>query len=322
MGRRRPDGSPHHSPPSARCPARDRFRPQNGIRPEHTAVPLTRAPAGRVRAWRSPPWPQPGGTKPTRAARTRSGTQSSGSGEPSASSILLKQLPLVKPIAIRPTSPGTCMRLSRLSCIRRVAPAKGVRGGSRGLFSPNVCRYSDATAVRIDAGVPNSQGYIAQTLFAAEGPGGRGSLTIDRNNPAFRIAAKGGPAYTGRPSNKMGSETGWTSGCVTATCADTDQPGRSWSKLRCQYRVGLGVDDRDSGSPVFVDNGDGRYLLDGIIFAKAKDGSYGVYSPIFGIEQDLGTLTVTDPGSSPPPSPSPSPSPPPDGCTVNPIQPC
>jgi hypothetical protein len=164
------------------------------------------------------------------------------------------------------------------------------RGESCGFLSVNVCRNADATAASIDASIGSELGYIARTRYAAEGSYGVGSVEIDGANPRFRISGKGGPAYGGQPSNKMGIVTGWTSGRVQDTCVDVKQPGRTYSKLRCQYSVAMGTEPGDSGSPVFYNNGDGTVLLDGIVFGKTS--GYSWYSPIFGVEQDLGTLDV------------------------------
>lgn len=177
---------------------------------------------------------------------------------------------------------------------------KDKRGTSCGFLSVNVCRYSDAAAVSIDAGVSNDIGKIVRTLYAFDGSRGSGSRVVDASNPTFTITSKGGTPLQGARLNKIGVTTGWTRGDVNRTCVDTGTE-RSYSKLRCQYFVAAGVDNGDSGSPVFADNGDGTVSLYGILWGRATDGNSFVFSPMSGIEQDLGTMTVVYLISPPPP---------------------
>lgn len=181
------------------------------------------------------------------------------------------------------------------------------RGESCGFLSPNVCRYSDATAIAIDAGVASERGRIARTLNSeATVPGSR---QIDPNNPHFQITSTANPV-AGQQVQKVGRATGWTRGPVITTCAVMYAAGRSNSRLRCQYRVNAGAEMGDSGSPVFVDNGDGTAKLLGMLWGM-KLGLHYVngqgyvisytFSPFSGIQTDLGTMTVTAPSTYTPP---------------------
>ena len=98
--------------------------------------------------------------------------------------------------------------------------------------------------------------------------------------------------------NKVGRTTGWTVGEVTRTCVDT---GVSDSNilLLCQVFVEASgkkqpqiVAGGDSGSPVFLVNGNNSATLLGGLWGGNASGSLFVYSPIANIEQELGNLDV------------------------------
>lgn len=192
------------------------------------------------------------------------------------------------------------------------------RGESCGFLSPNVCRYADATAVRIDDAVEAETGYIVRTRFYSDLYSIPGSLEIDPANPRFRIVAKGGFPFSGQYSNKIGATTGWTRGFVEATCSDVSQPRRDWSKLRCQYSTYAGSAKGDSGSPVFYDRGDGTVTIEGIMWGTG--GGQFWWSPIHGVERDLGGINLFAPSS--PGGGSGNELPPPHDCTVDPSLPC
>lgn len=183
------------------------------------------------------------------------------------------------------------------------------RGESCGFLSPNVCRYSDATAIAIDAGVASERGSIARTLNREAAPGSR---QIDPANPTFRITSTGNP-FHGQIVDRMGRGTGWTRGDVISSCAVMYAVQRSWSKLRCQYLVNATTGGGDSGSPVFVSNSDGTVKLLGLqwgMFVGYQEHNFVAYtvtygfSPFSGIQTDLGTMTVTAPSTYTPPPPS------------------
>jgi hypothetical protein len=181
------------------------------------------------------------------------------------------------------------------------------RGVSCGFLSYNVCRYADATTARIAPGTTATPAAIARTTF--HGSSNPGSKVIDPSNPTFSVVAKGAPML-GQYLNKMGSRTGWTRGLVSQTCVVTYQAGRTFSKLRCQFFVQAAAERGDSGAPVFLDHGNGEVTLMGILWGKQGPecnilAGYCdptiefVFSPISGIEADLGTLTVTVGGTQP-----------------------
>lgn len=193
-------------------------------------------------------------------------------------------------------------------------------GESCGFLSINVCRYADATAVRIDDAMPDQAGYIVRTRFYSEVFSTPGSFDIDPVNPRFRIVGEAGFPFPGQYSHKIGATTGWTRGLVDHTCTDTKQPSRSYSRLRCQYSTRAGVDGGDSGSPVFFDNLDGTVMIQGILFGRS-DGRFW-WSPIHGIERDLGALNLLAPSAGGGGGGYDPGLPPPSDCTVDPTLPC
>jgi hypothetical protein len=166
------------------------------------------------------------------------------------------------------------------------------QGSSCGFLSTNVCRYSDATLIRINSGIGDELGRIARTRYSASSvyPDTMGSLEIDPAAPYFQIVGRG-TVVQGSTVHKMGARTGWTQGAVTNTC--TDKPAdRSNSKLRCQVATKTWVSPRDSGGPAFTLNTDGTVSLLGIFWGRTKSGSYHYYSPLSGIERELGSLVI------------------------------
>jgi hypothetical protein len=142
------------------------------------------------------------------------------------------------------------------------------------------CRFSDASRAAYAAGVSHTFG-IAQT----SGPN-NGSITI---TGTLTVTGKG-VASVGQTVNKIGRTTGWTQGTVTNTCVNTGVSGSNIVQL-CQTFVNAGVGGGDSGSDVFALSG-GRATLLGVLWGGNSSGTQFVYSPMSGVEAELGTLTV------------------------------
>lgn len=161
-----------------------------------------------------------------------------------------------------------------------VADPRYFRGGEcpRG----RKCRYSDASRAAYAAGVTNTVGGIARTT----GPN-NGSLTIDGG---FRVTGEA-EAVVGQTANKVGRTTGWTQGLVTATCVNTGVSGTNIVQL-CQTFVSAGVGGGDSGSDVFRIEGGTNVSLLGVLWGGNGAGTQFVYSPMSGVERDLGPLTT------------------------------
>jgi hypothetical protein len=159
--------------------------------------------------------------------------------------------------------------------------------------SGKYCRSSDAALVRIFDGVLWDFGYIARTRF----PGtAEGSYEVDPYNPTFRITSWMGQPFWNQTLDKIGQRTGWTWGQVDKTCVNYPYAYDVTKVFLCQFRViGGGAAAGDSGAPVFAVLGGDSIRLAGILWAGKStaaqaDSTYFVFSPMTGIEDDLGAL--------------------------------
>lgn len=151
------------------------------------------------------------------------------------------------------------------------------------------CRYSDSAFADYDSDSTGEFGKIARTTFRDPL---EGSITIDDNDPRFSVTGEfdGDPA-AGTELNKVGRTTGWTFGDVDSSCVDVNVFGSNITQL-CQTIVLAGVGGGDSGSPVFSWDGASSVTLYGILWGGNNAGTLFVYSPMHGIERELGTLTT------------------------------
>lgn len=145
-----------------------------------------------------------------------------------------------------------------------------------------ICRFSDASRAAYAAGVEFALGGIARTNEP-----NNGSLEI---TGTFSVTSEA-TAIVGDVANKVGRTTGWTQGAVTNTCVNTGVSG-SRIVLLCQTFVSAGVGGGDSGSDVFGLSGGSRVSLLGILWGGNGAGTLFVYSPMSGIERELGPLTT------------------------------
>lgn len=155
-----------------------------------------------------------------------------------------------------------------------------------------MCRFSDAARAEYFEGVPFELGRIARP--AARDPS-LGTLEVDDRKPTFRIVDKQPHSVIGEEANKVGRTTGWTFGPVIATCVNSIVLGAEKPIIQlCQSRVRAGVAGGDSGSPVFSlrSLGSGRATLLGILWGSNVEETEFVFSPMFGIERELGLLQV------------------------------
>lgn len=148
------------------------------------------------------------------------------------------------------------------------------------------CRYSDAAVIYTDGATADNFGYIARTTFWAYGRSGIGSLEIDASNPRMQITGESAFPAQGDYLDKIGRTTGWTFGEVQKTCSDVEYSGR---RVICTDFVNMGVDFGDSGSPVFIWQGN-TVTLAGILWGKNSESA--LISAMWNIEYDLGALTV------------------------------
>jgi hypothetical protein len=111
---------------------------------------------------------------------------------------------------------------------------------------------------------------------------------------SFSIRAERPDPIQGEVANKVGRTTGWTRGPTTGTCVDVLALGTNHIRL-CQAVVSALVDGGDSGSSVFFRKGNNsKVTLLGILWGGSVDEENPefVYSPMSGIERELGDLRV------------------------------
>lgn len=151
------------------------------------------------------------------------------------------------------------------------------------------CRWSDASRARYipTAALEARLGRIARTVRPSTSLTDV-ELTIDG---FFTIKREQPRGVVGEVANKVGRTTGWTFGTTTATCVDVIALGTTHIR-RCQEMVAAVVDGGDSGSPVFRRNGGSNVTLLGVLWGGSTDDANPefVYSPMFGIERELGEL--------------------------------
>jgi hypothetical protein len=193
------------------------------------------------------------------------------------------------------------------------------------------CRYSDAALVRYW-----NQALVATRFGTIARPTALGSTTVDPNNQRWELKGKGSyPRFPhptgGERVEKVGFVTGWTTGRVTDTCAHFSTTGVTYEGniilLLCQSRAagsGARMASGDSGSPVFAIyqclwtydvGGCGEVAADPRLYGVAwgGDATQILFSPMGGVERELGSLTVF--GTKPPPPSEPcEPEPPAVSC--------
>jgi hypothetical protein len=186
-----------------------------------------------------------------------------------------------------------------------VAGLEGLVAGSE-CPSGRQCRLSDSAFVRRDSGPSQSVpavwanfGTIALPYPPSQGLAFDGDLVKIRKEHIFAIE--------GDFLSKVGRTTGYTAGEVIETCEDVNQNGSNFTIL-CQYRVEAVSNKGDSGSPVFTWS---SALLPPGAFPSAElygilwggNGDEFVFSPMFNIEFELGSLKTRwdEPGANSPP---------------------
>jgi hypothetical protein len=97
----------------------------------------------------------------------------------------------------------------------------------------------------------------------------------------------------------VGRTTGWTQGNVTQSCVNTSVSGSNVVQL-CQTFVrdpngAVVVGGGDSGSGVFRLTGGDNVELVGILWGGSSDNKLFVFSPLEGIQKELGQVTATAP---------------------------
>lgn len=146
--------------------------------------------------------------------------------------------------------------------------------------SGEICRWSDSTFV--------------QTTFASTTSRGR----VLTDTPAWwsrKIIGKEYSPLSGELVHKSGRSTGQTSGKITNTCIHVGPNGPVTNSWLCQYKAKYDSALGDSGSPVYRTKYPSDAILYGIHWGRWETPftSRAIFSPVGGIEADLGFLHVT-----------------------------
>ena len=160
-----------------------------------------------------------------------------------------------------------------------------------------LCRNADAALA--SAAIPIQLGTIARPAQSSGCEACAVPTDIDANNPTLIITSRWNSVVENETLHKIGFTTGWTYGVVEDKCTNRTL-GDGITRL-CADRVDYSTNEGDSGGPVFALKGDGTIELRGITFGRAEypgDNYDGLMSNLGQIENDLGPLTVFDPGSA------------------------
>ncbi len=161
------------------------------------------------------------------------------------------------------------------------------------------CRDSDSAIIEYENINSSDIGFarIIKTTYRGTN-WTNGSTTLLSNYEDFRVIDQDKTILLNMPLNKVGITTGWTHGYVSNTCVVDNNFWGSNKDLRCSYFVsGMKAFYGDSGSPVFYDNTtpSGDVQLVGLLYGTRTSEQKAAFSPIFGIEHDLGSFDATDP---------------------------
>lgn len=137
-------------------------------------------------------------------------------------------------------------------------------------------------------------GRIARTVWRSTGNCCDGSKEINASDPYFEITAVDNYPSAGEWVDKVGVTTGWTAGQVTKTCVTGYLPDIT---VQCAYGGPYRTNPGDSGSPVFKWSGGSTVTLAGINSYKDSNNSY--FSPVGGIQHDVGPLVFFTPSAPP-----------------------
>lgn len=165
------------------------------------------------------------------------------------------------------------------------------------------CRFADAALVRYNSGVGVNLYRLAQTTFhyAGSDPSASGSFVMASNPLIITGEMSNAQLSWGENVNKIGMASGWTWGFVVGSCVD--EIFLPTVARLCQYDAVATARPGDSGSPVFrydtgiPGTGTLAWLI-GILHGAGVnfDGaSYFRFSPISGVQKDLGPLITTSP---------------------------
>ena len=164
------------------------------------------------------------------------------------------------------------------------------------------CKYSDSAWLAYYQGSSgiSDNGTIAQTLYwngtlnSCNEPNPGASCIVNTNNNRFRVYDTATP-MTGVEVEKIGNNSGWTSGTISDPCSDQADDHGNW--YYCNIIASNQVFGGDSGSPLFYWNTStldpNAVEMEGIVWG-ADNIHPTIASPWSAVLRDLGTLDYKD----------------------------
>ena len=153
-------------------------------------------------------------------------------------------------------------------------------------------RGSDANLVRIFAGIPSRRGVIARPSTRVSG--GAGPTDLDQARPWIYVTSTENGHPVGTTVDKIGYSSGWTYGTILNSCTDewVNGPGLNPDySVRCSIRTSIYSLGGDSGSPIFVWDGQDVAKFMGILWGGVTgNDNVTFYAGYRALEADLGIL--------------------------------
>jgi hypothetical protein len=155
------------------------------------------------------------------------------------------------------------------------------------------CRYSDVTFAEYNQATLGIIGRVARPNSICTVRGTPCAVDVDRATDDIRLTGGVSGLVAGDIVDKVGRTSGWTRGRIFATDVNVrvfDIDGNDTGiTLLGQTFVSATARLGDSGSPVFLfHQASGTGLFAGILWDGFRDPDQFVFSPIAGIERDLG----------------------------------
>lgn len=167
------------------------------------------------------------------------------------------------------------------------------------------CRFSDAVYAHYGVANAGIRGRISRPTNLCNQTPFPCFLTLDRPTDDIRIAYATSGMFVGTEIDKIGATSGWTRGPITNTCVDVNVVEVDASgtviptdiTMLCQSLVATIAQPGDSGAPVFeYYTGYDAGNFAGILWGANLNYNSAVFSPIDGIEKDLGIFTYDQAG--------------------------
>lgn len=160
-----------------------------------------------------------------------------------------------------------------------------------GCPSGKVCRFSDSALFEYYPNVNVRFGRVVRTEERTQYGGS--ILRIGE----FILSDAAGVVYEGQTVDKVGRTTGWTYGQVYENCMDTPVAGTNVF-LICQNFATMGNQGGDSGSLIFTyasgysPSNPGYIVARGLLWGGNGAGNLTVFSNLYDVQYELGSLDV------------------------------